>query len=265
MVAIHLKPKQPERYDGARDFHIIDNWVASMDSYFAITEAEPPMVYHYLNTIFTGDAATWFRFHYGKEKPAEVTWATVRAELLAHFVKPNHTRHLRDQWADARQLGNVTDYYTYLARIAMQLRTIKDEEFLDKFILGLKPNTRTELEFRNPETLDEAVKWADTFDSRYYKKSQRHYGPFASNSYQGDNRGEPMQLDVLQTMTQDTTTPIQIDAFKTKSSPVKLIKLTDEERQHLRSLGACFKCRKTGHMARECPVKTSNLGNSRRQ
>ena len=47
-----------------------------------------------------------------------------------------------------------------------------------------------------------------------------------------------MQLDVLQ-----TTTPIHIDAFKTKSSSAKLTKLTDAERAHLRSLGACFKCR----------------------
>lgn len=265
MVTMHLKPKQPERYDGSRDYQIIDNWVASMDSYLAITEAEPPMVYHYLNTIFSGEAATWFRFNYSKKEPTTVTWADVRTALLAYFIKPNHTRHLRDQWAEARQIGSVTDYYTYLAQIAMQLRTISEEEFLDKFIRGLKPNTRTELEFRNPKTLDDAVKWADTFDSRYYRKTQRSYRPFASNSYQDDNRGEPMQLDVLQTTSQNTTAPIQIDAFKTKSPPTKLTKLTDEERQHLRSIGACFKCRKTGHMARECPVKTSNLGNSRRQ
>ena len=75
-----------------------------------------------------------------------------------------------------------------------------------------------------------------------------------------------MQLDVLQTTTYDdnNAAPIQIDAFKTKPSPNKLIKLTDEERTHLRSLGACFKCRRPGHMARECPSKVNNSGNSKR-
>ena len=31
--------------------------------------------------------------------------------------------------------------------------------------------------------------------------------------------------------------------------------LTDEQRQALRTLGACFYCRNTGHLARECPEK----------
>lgn len=265
---MNLKPKQPEKYNGTRDFQKIDNWVASMNSYFAITDAQPPYIFHYLNTIFTDEAATWFRYTYGKIDPATVTWETVRAELLSYFVRPNHIRRLRDQWAEARQTGSVTEYHTYLAQLAMQIGNIEKEEFIDKFIRGLKPNTRTELEFRDPKTIVEAVKWADTFDSRYYRKkeNQRHYGFFSSNSYQEDNRGEPMQLDTLRTTAYDDSAPIQIDAFKTKPSFTKLVRLTDAERAHLRSLGACFKCRRQGHMARECPSKPNiKLGNSKRQ
>ena len=266
---MQLKPKQPEKYNGTRDFQRIDNWLASMDSYFAITDAQPPLIYHYLNTVLTDEAATWFRYTYGKVNPSTITWATVRAAILDYFVRPNHMRRLRDQWADARQTGSVTEYHTYLARIAMQLNNISEEEFLDKFIRGLKPNTRTELEFRDPKTIAEAVKWADTFDARYYRKrdNQRYYGSSSSTStYYNDTRGEPMQIDVLQTTSDETSTPIQIDALKTKSSPTKLTKLTDEERTHLQRLGACFKCRKPGHMARECPSKvTSNSGNSKSQ
>jgi Ty3 transposon capsid-like protein/Zinc knuckle len=266
---MHLKPKQPEKYDGSRDFQKIDNWVASMDSYFAITNAEPPLIYHYLNTIFTDEAATWFRYTYSKTDPSSVTWEQVKAALLGYFVRPNHLRRLRDQWAEARQTGTVTEFYTYLARLTMQLKNISEEEFLDKFIRGLKPNTRTELEFRDPKTIEEAVKWADTFDTRYYRKkdNRRYYGSaFSSTStYQDDNRGEPMQIDVLQTATDNTSTPVQIDAFKMKSQPFKLKRLSDEERTHLRNIGACFKCRKQGHMARECPSKVINSGNAKRQ
>ena len=56
-------------------------------------------------------------------------------------------RRLRDQWAEARQTGTVTEYNTHLAQLAMQIGNIGEEEYLDKFIRGLKPNTRTELEF----------------------------------------------------------------------------------------------------------------------
>ena len=166
MVTIHLKPKQPEKYDDKRDFQTIDNWVVSMDSYFAITEAEPPMIFHYLNTIFTGEAATWFRFNFVKIDPSVLTWNTVKVALLDYFVKPNHMRRLWDQWAEARQTGTVTEYNTHLAQLAMQIGNVSEEEYLDKFIRVLKPDTHTELEFRDPKSMRDAVKWAGTFDAR---------------------------------------------------------------------------------------------------
>jgi len=78
--------------------------------------------------------------------------------LLDYFIRPNHIRRLRDQWAEARQIGSVQEYHSHLARIAMQLNTINEEEFIDKFIRGLKSNTRTELEFQDPKAIAEAVK-----------------------------------------------------------------------------------------------------------
>jgi len=73
MVTMHLKPKQLEKYDGTRDYQKIDNWIASMDSYFAITGAEPPLIFHYLNTIFVDEVATWFRYNFGKVDPSTLT------------------------------------------------------------------------------------------------------------------------------------------------------------------------------------------------
>jgi len=70
---MHLKPKQPEKYDGSRDFQKIDNWVTSMDSYFAIINTEAPLISYYLNTIFTDEAATWFRYNFGKMDPSSLT------------------------------------------------------------------------------------------------------------------------------------------------------------------------------------------------
>ena len=73
-----------------------------------------------------------------------------------------------------------------------------------------------------------------------------------------------MQLDVLcLTQERDALAPVQIDAFKTKTQPSKLRKLTNNERAHFRSINACFKCRKQGHIARECPTKTSHPNSDR--
>ena len=37
----------------------------------------------------------------------------------------------------------------------------------------------------------------------------------------------------------------------------RLAPLTDKERNELRAKGACFRCRKTGHMSRDCPNQTT--------
>src|SRR5438046_3484631 len=250
MVSMQLKPKQPEKYNGKRDFQVINNWITSVDSYFALTHAEPPDIYHYLNTIFSGEAAAWFRFVYHNADPNEVTWEVVRASIKAFFVPPNYTRRLRDEWAYLRQTTTVSDYYARLTQLAIQLGEVNEERLVDKFIHGLKPKTRTEVELRDPRTLEEASRIADRFDTIVY-----HRSTFAPSQpfHQEDTHGEPMQLDTLRT----TSTPIQIDAFRTKTQPSKLRKLTNEERAHLRSTNACFKCRKQGHIARECPSKTS--------
>jgi hypothetical protein len=73
MVFLQLKPKQPEKYNGKRDFQVIDNRITSVDSYFALTHAETPEIYHYLNTILTGEAAALFRFVYRNVDPSTIT------------------------------------------------------------------------------------------------------------------------------------------------------------------------------------------------
>jgi hypothetical protein len=242
MVSLQLKPKQPEKYNGKRDFQVIDNWITSVDGYFALTHAEAPDIYHYLNTILTGEAATWFRFIYRNTDPNTVTWENVKASVKRYFVPPNNIRRLRDEWAYLRQTTTVSDYYARLTQLAMQLGEVEEERLVDKFIRGLKPKTRTEVELRDPQTLEQASRIADRFDTIVY---QRPSSIPLQSSHQEDTRGEPMQLDTL-----------HMAPFKTKTQPSKLRKLTHDDRAHLRSTNACFKCRKQGHIARECPTKS---------
>lgn len=70
-------------------------------------------------------------------------------------------RRLRDEWAYTRQTTSVTDYYTRLTQLAMQLGGVDEPNFLDKFIQGLKPKTKAEVELHDPQTLAEAVRLAD--------------------------------------------------------------------------------------------------------
>src|SRR5208282_4258575 len=133
--------------------------------------------------ILTGEAAAWFRFIYRNVDPKTVTWEAVKTSVKAYFVPPNNTRRLRDEWAYLRQTTTVSDYYARLTQLAMQLGEVDEERLVDKFIRGLKPKTRTEVELRDPQTLEGASRIADRFDTIVYYRST--FAP--SQSFHEDN------------------------------------------------------------------------------
>jgi Ty3 transposon capsid-like protein/Zinc knuckle len=250
----HLKPARPTRYSGVKDYTTIENWIASVNSYFALTGAQPPYVYHYLNTNFTDEAAIWFRYHYRENQAAKVTWEEVRTALRNFFTPPNKDRRLHDEWAQLRQTTTVAEYVGRFYKLGMQLPTMEPPHLLDKFLRGLKPKTRMELELKDPQTLAEAIRLADRFDSIVYRKTlslnPSTSTPSHSHSDEYESGGEPMQIDALRT--RKSSTP----------STQTLKKLSAEERTHLRNLGACFRCRRTGHISRECPSKSKPTSGS---
>ena len=167
-----------------------------------------------------------------------------------------------------RLVQSVIDYYTRLTQLAMQIGRVDETNFLDKFIRGLKSKTRMEVELYDPQSLQEAVRLADRYDSIVYQQAHiASQQPFKS-SYQKDVCGEPMQLDVLYTtQNSNTTDTIQVDALKTKTPSLKFKKLSDKERAYLRSINVHFKYRKLGHMVQECPTQLNDTksGNQKYQ
>lgn len=249
-----LKPNKPPKYAGQHDYNILESWIAAVNSYFFLSHACPPYIYHYLVTLVEGEAAIWFRYHYPISVADTLTWEEVRNSARAYFTPPNKDRRLQDEWAALRQTSTVSAYISRFSSLAMQISAIgseiPDSMLLDKFIRGLKPKTRTELELKDPRTLHEAWRLADRYDHIIYRPrnetSRTNWNTSTNNHvYLDDNRGEPMQIDILRTS-------------KGKEIKGKLQKLSPEDRTHLRKMGACFKCRQPGHMAKECPTNANH-------
>ena len=174
------EPIKPTRYYGKRDHNVIEEWIASVGSYFVLTNAQPPYIYHYLNTLFAGEAAIWFRYHFPMEVADTLTWETVRESLRAFFMPP---RRLLDEWVRSPQTS-----------------TQERSMLVDKFIRGLKPKTRIRLELEDPRTLDEAFRLADRYDAILYRRNfnskiHNYNQPTHEPSY--EEGSEPMQIDVL--------------------------------------------------------------------
>jgi hypothetical protein len=256
-ITSHLKPNKPMRYYGKKDHNIVEAWIASVNSFFALTNASAPHIYHYLNTIFGGEAAIWFRYHFPDTVADTLQWATVRDSLRNFFTPPNKDRRLQDEWARLHQTESVAEYISRFCNLVMQLPEQSPLMLVDKFIRGLKPKTRIELELKDPKNLDEAFRLADRYDAIVYRKmfstEMHNYSKPTAIEYEAG--GEPMQLDALH-LNKNTKGKHQGTKLRENT---RLQKLSDEERTHLRRLGACFKCRKTGHMARECSEPAKNF------
>ncbi|GAQ92386.1 hypothetical protein KFL_010010040 [Klebsormidium nitens] len=130
-----------------------------------------------------------------------------------------------------------------------EVPNIQDDELLDRFVRGLKPRTRMEVTMREPATFEDAVKLADRMDSlfspgfgldRQPKGRSTTYTPVPILSRPASN---PVADPV----------PMEIDALRRR-----LLPLTDAERDRLRKIGGCFRCRQTGHIATNCPLGTSS-------
>jgi Ty3 transposon capsid-like protein/Zinc knuckle len=251
-----LKAHLPSKYAGQRDFNIIEAWICAVNSYFILSRAQPPFIYYVLSTFLEGDAAVWYRYHFPETSAAQVTWDVVRESLRNYFAPVNKLKKLHDDWNAIRQTTTVMEYSTRFSSLAMELahnkEAIPQQMLIDHFVRGLKPQTRLELELKEPASLNEAIQIADRYDQISFNKFKKSYGyyensvrsPFGIPRY--ESGGEPMQIDALEINAARTSKPLK--------KPQQFQKLSIEERTHLQKIGACFKCRQPGHMARQCPA-----------
>lgn len=245
------KPPRPDSYSGQRDFMILSNWLFSIDIFLAASANIPTTLQvTYVANFLKGEALLWFRATFGNTNLTLIEWRDLRTAIQEYFAPPNQDRRLQDEWANLRQTGPVNLYVSYIVALAMQIPSLSEAQILDKFIRGLKPKTRIEVELRDPRTPQEAYRLADRFDRIVYGAStpsflsQHFKTPQRETSYDGY---EPMQIDVLRTQ-------------RPRRQPRHL---TDAEMQKCRENGACFRCQKQGHIAVNCPEFPHSTNRSR--
>ena len=230
-----LHPRQSDKYHGRRDFLLLGNWIFSVDQYFILTDMPIYKQGPFVSTLLRDEALLWYRANYENWDPSTpLTWQILRTAMREYFAPPNEDRRLQDEWANLKQYGTVFEYVSVLTALAMQIPSLSQTQVLDKFIRGLKPKTRIEVELRDPKTPEEAYRLADRFDRIVYgaksttflTQNYNQYSSMSNTSY-----GEPMQIDTLKPR-----------RFKPKDI------------QRLRVQGLCFNCQKPGHIAVNCPT-----------
>jgi len=98
MALSGLRPRQPDKYYGQRDFLLLGNWIFSVDQYFILTDMPAHKQGPFVSTLLRDEALLWYRSSYEQWNPATpLTWEILRTAMREYFAPPNEDRRLQDE------------------------------------------------------------------------------------------------------------------------------------------------------------------------
>lgn len=207
-TGFNIKPPAPEKYDGTRSTKVIDNWFASVEHYFSLSQHKhnPDTWYLYAASYFSDNAQTWWR----RQQATGVrvnSWQHFKELVLNEFRPKNAHRGARDRLHGLKQTSTVSAYLHEFQDIWLEIPTMTEDEAYDRFWRGLTPRARTDVMKPNhPDTFDElaqrAVAWEAAEQTEIaiangLPRPETYIQPTVATS---SNTGvAPMDLDVIQT------------------------------------------------------------------
>ena len=277
-VANSLKPKSPEEFDPAKKKDI-DTWLFQVEVYYQLHPQLSDLVKIIdCSSYFRGAAQTWWRHLASSRDITTMTWAAFRAAIQARWQLVNTVRTARDRIANIRQLTSVQDFTQRFLDLKVQIPTMTEEEAIDKYVRGLKPGIRRDLEQlmarEGDRTLEELIRYADRTDSIDFQA--RRYRPAGPT---------PMELGALEDEEEDedllyedqyaeedeegSSEDHQLAAVRTqRRAKVKgrrpIRRISPDEVVRRRDNNLCYNCGEAGHQSRICPQRRRPQQSGRR-
>ena len=87
----------------------------------------------------------------------ESGWDQFSSELISTFKPVNSVKIARDKSAVLRQVASVNKYNFEFTQLVLEINNISESEKLDKYIRGLKYQTKLQVELANPTTTQQST------------------------------------------------------------------------------------------------------------
>lgn len=243
-VAAVLKPTKPKPYEGAIDAVACLNFIENQEEYYGIVNLDNSEWVKYTAVNLEGDAKAWWR---NSSLTLDSTWEDFRKAFIEYFTPPDTVGAARLELNKLRQGKlSVADYTTKFRRLTRLIPNMDQESITFLYTHGLEPSTSKEVRLRQPGSLDEAIRQATILHSILHPVAPTIVTVPSAPAKQPSST-EPMDIDNLHVLLANLMNATAINAMKRP-----LGKLTTTERDRLRRIGACYRCRRTGHIATEC-------------
>lgn len=254
-----VRPPKPPKFKGANKYPRVLEWAHLAENYLRAANLYPhgPQAIWHISTFLEGDAMSWWRL-YSDEirrgiKPDIGTWEQFRDILVETFQEFNHETEIRDRYQALRQTGSVAKYTAEFRSLVVELKDETEAQRVYQFLKGLKSEIQARTRTQKPTSLTQAMDIADEADraNTHSMRAGRFGG--AVNW----NRGRQDRTAVV---ADSGPRPMQVGAVR--QSAQRGPTLSEAERQRLMREERCFKCKRKGHLAREC--RSSRLPTTRR-
>ena len=286
-----LKSQKPDTYTPGRRSDL-NLWLFGVEQYLKFQEIPESLHVSYAATLLRGTAMSLWRYtselanNGGQALPT--TWPDFKSFLIGAFQPINPVKLARDKLSTLRQTTSVQAYFYQFQTLSMEIPGLSGEESTDRFIRGLKPHIRQEIELRGLTTFPDILTTAQRMDALTYKGLLSAPNNGYSNKRNGNSYIQPSYpQQSYQQPFHDESTPMEIDAMRNNqpnrnkttdhlrlnretgssnnhlrsmllNSLLPRPKLSDQQRDYLRRNNGCFYCRRLGHNRMNCPVKAQN-------
>lgn len=148
----------------------IDTWIFSVENAFNLSEVHKKNWVNIAGNYLRESAQEGFRNMTINSRAENKTFCN----LLRNLYRPhNYETKLRKRLYDLRQTGTYSEYLMRFLNIINQIEDMTEKDKVFLFIQNMAPELSTELCYRDPKTMSEAMTIAGSFDrSRKVKQVQ---------------------------------------------------------------------------------------------
>ena len=233
-----LKPSKPEPFGGRRDALTVNTWLFQTEVYLNLVQLGNPTLQlddgnriSFASTLLKDNAANWWYLKvHNNEIPG--TWEEFCNAVRAEFVPQDSMRRSRDRLRRLVQRASVSSYLNEFRNLVLNIPNMTEDEKLDKFCAGLKPEIRLEVLKSGPVTVDNAARIALNVDSALFGA-----GIFMQrSSFSPSSGNDPMEIGNVEGGDNHN------GRRRGNGRSGKVLSQRDKDLQN----NACFRCHKVG-------------------